>query len=67
MHLTTGFAGETTAVGEPLPGPEGRLAAHAAAAQQQQAQAPSAMSVLTNSLAMGFGMGLMFAIARMLF
>jgi hypothetical protein len=62
-------AGETTAVGEPLPGPEGRLVGASAGWQQQQqsVQQPGAASVLANSLAVGFGVGLVFAIIRMVF
>lgn len=66
-HLQTG---ETTAVGEPLPGPEGRVATAAADAawqQPQQFSRASTASVLGNSLAVGFGVGLVFAIIRMVF
>jgi hypothetical protein len=59
-------AGETTAVGEPLPGPEGRLVVAQGYGQQQQAR-PGAASVLANSLAVGFGVGLVFAVIRMVF
>lgn len=60
-------AGDTTAVGEPLPGPEGRVAVAQGYGQQQQARQPGAASVLANSLAVGFGVGLVFAIIRMIF
>jgi hypothetical protein len=59
--------GETTAVGEHLPGPEGRLAVAQGYGQQQQGRQPGTASVLANSLAVGFGVGLVFAIIRMIF
>jgi hypothetical protein len=61
-------AGETTAVGEPLPGPEGRIVAAAGPGwQQQQVRQAGAGSVLMNSLAVGFGVGLVFAVIRLVF
>ncbi|KAF6255798.1 hypothetical protein COO60DRAFT_1532809 [Scenedesmus sp. NREL 46B-D3] len=62
-------SGETTAVGEPLPGPEGRVVASGQQQQQQQqgGERPGAMSVLGNSLAVGFGMGLVFGVIRLVF
>lgn len=57
-------AGDTTAVGEPLPGPEGRIVTSTQAAQEQR---PSAVSVLGNSLAVGFGIGLVFGLIRIIF
>jgi predicted lipid-binding transport protein (Tim44 family) len=39
----------------------------AAAGAQQQQPRQSAMGVLGNSLAMGFGVGLMFAVVRLIF
>lgn len=56
-------AGDTTAVGEPCPGPEGRLVA--AGQQAPQGQPATMGALLTNSLAMGFGVGLMFAVIRL--
>jgi hypothetical protein len=58
-------AGDTTAVGEPLPGPEGRLTV--SSQQQQVGERPGAMSVLGNSLAVGFGIGLVFGMMRLFF
>lgn len=60
-------AGETTAVGEPLPGPEGRLVAAAGSGPWQQQRPASFGAVLTNSLAVGFGVGLVFAVIRLVF
>jgi hypothetical protein len=60
------LAGDTTAVGEPLPGPEGRLAV-SSQQQQQVGERPGAISVLGNSLAVGFGIGLVFGIMRLFF
>eukprot|EP00879_Flechtneria_rotunda_P016348 GHRR01017104.1.p1 GENE.GHRR01017104.1~~GHRR01017104.1.p1 ORF type:complete len:122 (+),score=27.55 GHRR01017104.1:1-366(+) len=56
-------SGDTTAVGEPRPGPEGRLVAQQ---QQQQftGQRTSLGKALGNSLAVGFGIGLMFGVLR---
>jgi hypothetical protein len=57
-----------------MPGPEGRLVLgqqrQLAAAELQQMQAAgrvSAVQVLGNSLAVGFGVGLVFALIRMIF
>ncbi|WIA41326.1 hypothetical protein OEZ86_004923 [Tetradesmus obliquus] len=62
-------SGDTTAVGEPLPGPEGRLAVSSQQQQQQQqlGERPGTLSVLGNSLAVGFGIGLVFGVVRMFF
>jgi hypothetical protein len=63
--------GDTTAVGEPMPGPQGRLAHRPAAGGPGLAPTtPSSRSglvqALTYPLAMGFGVGLTFALIRML-
>eukprot|EP00878_Enallax_costatus_P009768 GHUV01010201.1.p1 GENE.GHUV01010201.1~~GHUV01010201.1.p1 ORF type:complete len:208 (+),score=43.50 GHUV01010201.1:702-1325(+) len=57
-------SGDTTSVGEPMPGPEGRIVT---AAQGMQEQRPGLGAVLVNSLAVGFGVGLVFALIRMVF
>ncbi|KAL4430880.1 hypothetical protein ABPG75_006136 [Micractinium tetrahymenae] len=57
---------ETTALGEPRPGPEGRLAAYCRATVQP-GQAPSRTAGLGQLVAMGAGVGLVFALlARLL-
>lgn len=50
-------------MGEPLPGPEGRIVA----AGRQQQQAGGVGSMLGHSLAVGFGVGLVFALIRLVF
>jgi hypothetical protein len=61
-------AGETTAVGEPLPGPEGRIVVASSTGPWQQQQRQQGLgSMLGNSLAVGFGVGLVFAIIRLVF
>jgi hypothetical protein len=66
-------AGDTTAVGEAMPGPQGRLANRPAGGLPGPGLAPTTPSsrsgmvqALTYPLAMGFGVGLTFALIRML-
>lgn len=52
--------GETTALGEPRPGPEGRLAAYRRATRQPLQ--PESRPGLGQLMAMGAGVGLVFAL-----
>ena len=61
LRVQHGLAGETTALGEPRPGPEGRL---------QRPQAPVAINQGTSLLGlvgMGAGVGLVFALLGRIF
>lgn len=57
---------ETTALGEPRPGPEGRLAAYRRATVQP-GHVPSRTAGLGQLMAMGAGVGLVFALLARLF
>ncbi|KAI3433625.1 hypothetical protein D9Q98_003434 [Chlorella vulgaris] len=59
--------GETTAVGEPRPGPEGRLSTRPASPFTAPQQARSAASGLGQLVAMGAGVGLVFALLSRVF
>lgn len=54
-------------MGEALPGPEGRIAPVVGGVGIPQGRPQGAASVLANSLAVGFGVGLVFAVIRLVF
>lgn len=68
MQRNQQTADTTTAVGEPLPGPEGRLAPR----HQQQQFAPAGgrsgmFNLVTYPLAVGLGFGVIAGVLRLLF
>lgn len=54
--------GETTAIGEPKPGPEGRLAVYRVRTRQPLPAGGGSGGGLASLLAMGAGVGLVFAL-----